>query len=92
MIGIEQFEKHFIRNSESNNNILKTDVILDRIKTIKKLKIDLIENNIFHIKLLDYSESLFDLYYNYSIFALPQFWRPRQPPLSPRPCYGSGMY
>lgn len=66
MIGIEQFEKHFIRNSESKNNILKSEVILDRIKTIKKLKIDLIENNIFHIKLLDYSESLLDLYYNYS--------------------------
>lgn len=66
ILEIEQYEKHLIRNSKLNNDILKKEVILDKIKTIKKLKNDLIENNIFHIKLIDYSESLFDLYFNYS--------------------------
>jgi hypothetical protein len=23
-----------------------------------------------------------------NLFALPELWRPRQAPLSPRPCYG----
>lgn len=63
---IEQFEKYLIRNSKLNNDILNPEDILEQIKTIKKLKNNLIEENIFHIKLIDYSERLYDLYYNYS--------------------------
>ena len=66
IIGIEQYEKQLIRNSKLNNDLIKTDFILDKIKTIKKLKNDLIQNNTFHIKLIDYSEFLYDLFYNYS--------------------------
>lgn len=66
IIGIEQYEKQLLRNSKLNNDVIKSDVILDKIKTIKKLKNDLIQNNTFHIKLIDYSEFLYDLLYNYS--------------------------
>lgn len=66
IIHIEQYENQLIRNSKLNNEIYKTDDILEKIKTIKKLKRYLIQDKIFHVKLIDYSEVLFDLFYNYS--------------------------
>jgi hypothetical protein len=66
IIHINQYENQLIRNSKLNNEIYKTDVILHKIKTIIKLKQDLIQDKIFHVKLIDYSEVLFDLFYNYS--------------------------
>jgi len=58
--------KTLLRNAKLINPEIKIEYINERVKVISNLLNDLINEKIFHIKLIDYAEELADIFYCYN--------------------------